>query len=116
MEPAKRRSGATAGRQRQFRDRPRHSGRRAGRPDRCTRARRSTTCRDHLGQHAADGEPDHAERPANQPARFTRITIYGDAVVCQKYRGVASGSEPVLIGDGADGVNRIYNSSDITYR
>jgi hypothetical protein len=49
-------------------------------------------------------------------ARFTRITIYGDAAVCQKYRGVASGSEPVLIGEGADGVNCIYNSSDITYR
>ncbi|MFC6018259.1 pectate lyase [Plantactinospora solaniradicis] len=49
-------------------------------------------------------------------ARFTRITIYGDAAVCQKYRGVSSGSEPVLIGEGADGVNCIYSSSDITYR
>jgi hypothetical protein len=49
-------------------------------------------------------------------ARFTRITVYGDATVCQKYRGVPSGSEPVLIGEGADGVNCIYNSSDITYR
>ncbi|MEV4627281.1 pectate lyase [Micromonospora sp. NPDC049523] len=49
-------------------------------------------------------------------ARFTRITIYGDATVCQKYRGVSSGSEPVLIGEGADGVNCIYSSSDITYR
>jgi len=49
-------------------------------------------------------------------ARFTRITIYGTATVCQKYRGVASGSEPVLIGEGADGVNCIYNASDITNR
>lgn len=49
-------------------------------------------------------------------ARFTRITIYGDATVCQKYRGVSSGNEPVLIGEGADGVNCIYTSSDITYR
>ena len=48
-------------------------------------------------------------------ARFTRITIYGDAAVCQKYRGVASGSEPVLIGEGADGVNCIYSPSDIRY-
>ena len=49
-------------------------------------------------------------------ARFTRITIYGDADVCLKYRGVSSGSEPVLIGSGADGVNCIYSPSDITYR
>jgi hypothetical protein len=49
-------------------------------------------------------------------ARFTRITIYGDADVCLKYRGVSSGSEPVLIGSGADGVNCIYGPSDITYR
>ena len=48
-------------------------------------------------------------------ARFTRITIYGDATVCQKYRGVSSGSEPVLIGAGADGVNCIYSPSDIRY-
>ena len=49
-------------------------------------------------------------------ARFTRITIYGDAAVCQKYRGVSSGNEPELIGEGADGVNCIYSPSDITYR
>jgi hypothetical protein len=49
-------------------------------------------------------------------ARFTRITIYGDADVCLKYRGVSSGSEPVLIGSGADGMNCIYGQSDITYR
>jgi hypothetical protein len=49
-------------------------------------------------------------------ARFTRITIYGDADVCLKYRGVPKGSEPTLIGSGADGVNCIYSPSDITYR
>jgi hypothetical protein len=49
-------------------------------------------------------------------ARFTRITVYGDAVICEKYRGVPSGQEPSKIGEGADGVNCIYRESDITYR
>nr|MDT0662018.1 pectate lyase [Micromonospora sp. DSM 115978] len=49
-------------------------------------------------------------------ARFSRITVYGSTTVCQKWRGVSSGSEPTLIGSGADGVNCIYNASDITYR
>ena len=49
-------------------------------------------------------------------ARFTRITVYGSAVICEKYRGVPSGSEPVKIGEGADGVNCFYSASDITYR
>lgn len=36
-------------------------------------------------------------------------------MICEKYRGVASG-EPNKIGRGADGVNCVYSSSDITYR
>ncbi|MBE1491719.1 pectate lyase [Plantactinospora soyae] len=49
-------------------------------------------------------------------ARFTRITVYGSAVICEKYRGVSSGNEPEKIGEGADGVNCFYSSSDITIR
>ncbi|WUE13161.1 pectate lyase [Nonomuraea sp. NBC_00507] len=49
-------------------------------------------------------------------ARFSRITVYGSAVICEKYRGVPKGSEPTKIGEGADGVNCLYSSSDITYR
>ena len=49
-------------------------------------------------------------------ARFSRITVYGSAVICEKYRGVPSGSEPVKIGEGADGVNCFYSPSDITIR
>jgi pectate lyase len=45
-------------------------------------------------------------------ARFTRITVTGSPVICEKYRGVTSG-EPTKIGSGADGVNCIYSSSDI---
>ncbi len=52
-------------------------------------------------------------------ARFSGVTIVGDSsrkiVVCEKYRGVTSG-EPTKIGSGADGVNCLYSSSDITYR
>ncbi|MCK2218817.1 pectate lyase [Actinomadura sp. ATCC 31491] len=49
-------------------------------------------------------------------ARFSRITVYGSAVICEKYKGVPKGSEPTKIGEGADGVNCIYSASDITYR
>ncbi|KAB8196828.1 pectate lyase [Nonomuraea phyllanthi] len=49
-------------------------------------------------------------------ARFSRITVYGSATICEKYRGVPKGQEPEKIGSGADGVNCIYSSSDITYR
>ncbi|PZG01734.1 pectate lyase [Micromonospora deserti] len=49
-------------------------------------------------------------------ARFTRITIYGDADVCQKWEGAPKGEEPTLIGTGADGVHCIYRESDITRR
>ncbi|MGW3779926.1 pectate lyase [Streptomyces sp. NPDC005091] len=51
-------------------------------------------------------------------ARFSGITIYGDADadidICTKYKGVTSG-EPTKIGTGADGTNCIYSPSDITY-
>jgi hypothetical protein len=49
-------------------------------------------------------------------ARFTRITVFGSAVICDKYMGVPKGSEPTHIGSGADGVNCFYNPSDITIR
>jgi hypothetical protein len=49
-------------------------------------------------------------------ARFTRITVYGSATICDKYLGAPKGSEPTHVGSGADGVNCFYNSSDITYR
>ncbi|MEV0388428.1 pectate lyase [Nonomuraea sp. NPDC050643] len=49
-------------------------------------------------------------------ARFSRITVYGSATICEKYRGVPKGSEPEKIGSGADGVNCLYSSSDITIR
>ncbi|MCG5217883.1 pectate lyase [Streptosporangium soli] len=49
-------------------------------------------------------------------ARFSRITVYGSATICEKYKGVPKGSEPEKIGSGADGVNCLYSSSDITYR
>lgn len=53
-------------------------------------------------------------------ARFSRITVVGDSshstVICDKYQGVAKGSEPEHIGSGADGVNCIYSASDITWK
>ncbi|RLP92816.1 pectate lyase [Micromonospora sp. BL4] len=53
-------------------------------------------------------------------ARFSRITIVDDpdrdTSICVKYRGVPKGSEPVEIGEGADGVNCLYAPSDITYQ
>ncbi|MBQ0900472.1 pectate lyase [Micromonospora sp. U21] len=53
-------------------------------------------------------------------ARFSRITIVGDpdrdTSICVKYRGVPKGSEPVEIGEGADGINCLYAPSDITYQ
>ena len=49
-------------------------------------------------------------------ARFSRITVYGSATICEKYRGVPKGDEPTKIGEGADGVNCFYSPSDITYR
>jgi hypothetical protein len=48
-------------------------------------------------------------------ARFTRITVYGSATICDKYNGVPKGSEPTHVGSGADGVNCFYNASDITF-
>ncbi|WP_238018474.1 pectate lyase [Dactylosporangium sp. AC04546] len=49
-------------------------------------------------------------------ARFTRITVYGSATICDKYNGAPKGSEPEHVGSGADGKNCFYSSSDITYR
>jgi pectate lyase len=49
-------------------------------------------------------------------ARFSRITVYGSATICEKYRGVPKGSEPTKIGSGADGTHCLYSESDITYR
>jgi hypothetical protein len=49
-------------------------------------------------------------------ARFTRITVYGSATICEKYNGVPKGSEPTKIGEGADPVHCLYRDSDITYR
>ncbi|MGV9598030.1 pectate lyase [Streptosporangium sandarakinum] len=51
-------------------------------------------------------------------ARFSSIRIVDDpsrkVVICDKYKGVTSG-EPSHIGSGADGVNCLYSSSDISY-
>ncbi|MFD1152747.1 pectate lyase, partial [Saccharothrix hoggarensis] len=49
-------------------------------------------------------------------ARFSRITVYGSTVICEKYQGVPKGSEPKKIGEGADGKNCFYSESDITRR
>ncbi|MEV4659344.1 pectate lyase [Micromonospora sp. NPDC049301] len=53
-------------------------------------------------------------------ARFSRITILGDpdreTSICVKYQGVPKGSEPVEIGEGADGVSCLYAPSDISYQ
>jgi hypothetical protein len=49
-------------------------------------------------------------------ARFSRITVYGSTVICEKYQGVPKGSEPKKIGEGADGKNCFYSPSDITWR
>jgi pectate lyase len=46
-------------------------------------------------------------------ARFTRITVTGSPIICDKYKGVTDG-EPTHIGSGADGTNCLYSSSDIT--
>jgi hypothetical protein len=49
-------------------------------------------------------------------ARFSRITVFGSATICQKFKGVPKGSEPPKLGDDADGVNCVYRESDITRR
>ena len=49
-------------------------------------------------------------------ARFTRITVYGSAVICDKYNGAPKGSEPTHVGSGADSTNCFYSASDITYK
>ncbi|MFB4279895.1 pectate lyase [Nonomuraea sp. MTCD27] len=49
-------------------------------------------------------------------ARFSRITVYGSATICERYKGVPKGSEPEKLGSGPDGVHCLYSASDITYR
>lgn len=49
-------------------------------------------------------------------ARFSRITVYGSATICERYKGVPKGSEPEKIGSGPDGTHCRYAESDITYR
>ncbi|WP_061295427.1 pectate lyase [Herbidospora cretacea] len=53
-------------------------------------------------------------------ARFSGVTIVGDSgrsmVICRKYNGNSSGSEPTQVGTGADSRNCFYSSSDLTYR
>ncbi|MFI6512348.1 pectate lyase [Streptosporangium sp. NPDC050855] len=49
-------------------------------------------------------------------ARFSRITVYGSATICERYKGVPKGSEPTKIGSGPDPVHCRYSPSDITYR
>jgi hypothetical protein len=51
-------------------------------------------------------------------AQFSGLTVHDDADadidICTRYKGVTSG-EPIRIGTGADGSNRICSPSDITY-
>lgn len=53
-------------------------------------------------------------------ARFSGVTIINDTSrridVCRKYIGNDDGEGSSYVGSGADGVNCIYSSSDITYR
>ncbi|MFC4056869.1 pectate lyase [Planomonospora corallina] len=49
-------------------------------------------------------------------ARFSRITVYGDTTICERYKGVPKGSEPSKIGEGPDGTHCRYSESDITRR
>ncbi|GII75295.1 hypothetical protein Sru01_02770 [Sphaerisporangium rufum] len=53
-------------------------------------------------------------------ARFSNITIKNDAskkiVICEKYKGAPKGSEPTKIGEGPDGTNCLYSTSDIHYQ
>ncbi|MFF3438060.1 pectate lyase [Streptosporangium sp. NPDC002721] len=49
-------------------------------------------------------------------ARFSRITVYGSATICERYKGVPKGSEPSKIGEGPDGTHCLYSESDITRR
>ncbi|MEV4474870.1 pectate lyase [Nonomuraea sp. NPDC049504] len=49
-------------------------------------------------------------------ARFSRITVYGSATICERYKGVPKGQEPSKLGSGPDGTHCLYRDSDITYR
>ena len=49
-------------------------------------------------------------------ARFSRITVLGRTTICQKFKGVPRGNEPLKLGHDADGVHCIYRESDIARR
>ncbi|MEV0901387.1 pectate lyase [Actinoplanes sp. NPDC049802] len=51
-------------------------------------------------------------------ARISGVTVVGKKSldICVKFTGNNSGKEPTKIGTGPDGVNCIYNASDITFK
>ncbi|MFC4063914.1 pectate lyase [Actinoplanes subglobosus] len=51
-------------------------------------------------------------------ARISGVTVVGKKSldICVKFTGNSSGKEPTKIGTGPDGVNCIYNESDITFK
>ncbi|MEU4155537.1 pectate lyase [Actinoplanes sp. NPDC026670] len=51
-------------------------------------------------------------------AKISGVTVVGKKSldICVKFTGNSSGKEPTKIGTGADGVNCIYNESDITFK
>ncbi|GIE35339.1 hypothetical protein Ait01nite_083840 [Actinoplanes italicus] len=51
-------------------------------------------------------------------AKISGVTIVGKKSldICVKFTGNSSGKEPTKIGTGPDGVNCIYNESDITFK
>ncbi|WP_246636414.1 pectate lyase [Actinoplanes hulinensis] len=51
-------------------------------------------------------------------ATISKVTVVGKKSldICVKFTGNSSGKEPTKIGTGADGVNCIYNESDITFK
>jgi pectate lyase len=50
-------------------------------------------------------------------ATLTRVRVVGSSgtTICQRYKGVAKGSEPTKIGSGPDSTYCLYKPSDITY-
>ncbi|GGN48031.1 hypothetical protein GCM10010109_84840 [Actinoplanes campanulatus] len=51
-------------------------------------------------------------------ATISKVTVVGKKSldICVKFTGNSSGKEPTKIGTGADGVNCLYNESDITFK
>ncbi|GGN69665.1 hypothetical protein GCM10010112_35420 [Actinoplanes lobatus] len=51
-------------------------------------------------------------------ATISKVTVVGKKSldICVKFTGNSSGKEPTKIGTGADGVNCIYDESDITFK